>query len=31
VALGASTSLGNDGLSVSALAVGLPIHEPGTP
>ena len=31
VALGASTSLGNAGLSVYALAVGVPILEPGTP
>ena len=31
VALGASTSLGNEGLSVSALGVGVPILEPGTP
>ena len=30
VVLGASTSLGNEGLSVSALAVGVPIPEPGT-
>jgi hypothetical protein len=31
VALGASTSLGNEGLSVSALAVGVPIFDPSTP
>lgn len=30
VALGASTSLGNEGLSVYGLAAGLPIAEPGT-
>jgi hypothetical protein len=31
VALGASTSLGNDGLSVYALAIGVPIANQGTP
>ena len=31
VALGASTSLGNDGLSVYALAIGVPIADQGTP
>jgi hypothetical protein len=30
VALGASTSLGNEGLSVYGLAAGVPIAEPGT-
>ena len=31
VALGASTSLGNDGLSVYALAIGVPMANQGTP
>ena len=31
VALGASTSLGNEGLSVYALAIGVPIPQRGTP